>query len=44
MFSFPSALVFGIIGIIFDSNKRLAIISTLLAGGIILLFMYMIGM
>ena len=44
MFSFPAALVFGIIGIIFDSSKQLAIISTLLAGGIMLLFVYMIRM
>lgn len=44
MFSFPAALVFGIIGIIYDRRKLLAIISTLLAGGIMLLWAYMIGM
>jgi len=38
MFSFPAALVFGIVGIINDIDKWLAIISTLLAGGIMLLF------
>jgi hypothetical protein len=43
MFSFPAALVFGIIGIIYDSNKRLAFISTLIAGGLILFFIYKIG-
>jgi len=44
MFSFPAALIFGIIGIICDSPKRLAIIATLFAGGIMLLYIFMIGM
>jgi len=44
MFSFPAALVFGIIGIIYDSNKWLTIISTLIAGGLILFFIYKISM
>jgi hypothetical protein len=44
MFSFPAALVLGIIGIIYDSRKWLAIISTLLAGGLILFYIYKIGM
>jgi hypothetical protein len=44
MFSFPAALVLGIIGIIYDSKKLLAMISALLTGGIMLLYMSMIGM
>jgi hypothetical protein len=44
MFSFPASLVFGIIGIFYDNNKWLAIISTLLAGGIIFLYMSRMGM
>jgi len=44
MFSFPAALVLGIIGIIYDSKKLLAMISALLAGGIMLLWVYVIGM
>jgi hypothetical protein len=44
MFSFPAALVFGIIGIIYDNKKMLASISTLIAGGLILFWIYKIGM
>jgi len=44
MFSFPAALVFGIFGIIYDNNRWLAIISTLFAGGLILFFIYKIGL
>jgi len=44
MLSFHAALVFGIYGIIYDSHKLLSIISTLLAGGVMLLWAYMIGM
>ncbi len=44
MFSFPAALVFGIIGIIYDNHMLLSIISTLLAGVIMLFFVYMLGM
>jgi hypothetical protein len=42
--SFPAALIFGVIGIIYDSKKMLAIISTLIAGGLILFWIYKIGM
>ena len=44
MFSFPAALIFGIVGIIHDRQKLLAIAVTLIAGGLMLLWAYMIGM
>jgi len=44
MFSFPAALLFGILGIVHDRRKSLAIVTTLIAGGIILLWSCMIGM
>ena len=44
MFSFPAALIFGIVGIIYDSHKLLAIAVTLIAGGLMILWSYMIGM
>ena len=34
MFSFPAALIFGIVGIVCDRRKLLAIITTLIAGGL----------
>ncbi len=37
MFSFPAALLFGILGITHDRRKPLAIVTTLIAGGITLL-------
>ncbi|HUT45892.1 MAG TPA: hypothetical protein VMX36_06375 [Sedimentisphaerales bacterium] len=40
MFSFPAALIFGIIGIICDRRKLLAIITTTIAGAIMLVWMY----
>jgi hypothetical protein len=44
MFSFPAALIFGIVGIIHDRHKLLAITVTLIAGGLMILWSYMIGM
>ena len=44
MFSFPAALIFGIVGIISDRHKLLAFTVTLIAGGLMLLWAYMIGM
>ncbi|MCP4262028.1 MAG: hypothetical protein GY774_31680 [Planctomycetes bacterium] len=41
MFSFPAALIVGIVGIIRDKNKMLAVITTVAAGGLILLYLYM---
>ena len=35
MFSFPAALVFGIVGIVCDRRKLLAIITTVIAAGLI---------
>jgi len=43
MFSFPTALIFGIVGIIFDRRKLLAIIATIIAGGFVLFYFCMIG-
>ncbi|MHC4426816.1 MAG: hypothetical protein ACYSYV_12075 [Planctomycetota bacterium] len=43
MLSFPVALAFGIVGIICDKHKLLAIITTIIAGGLILFYMCMIG-
>lgn len=40
MFSFPVSLMFGIMGIIFDRRKWLAIISTAAAGIPMLLYLY----
>ena len=41
MFSFPVSLMFGITGIIFDRRKLLAIITTLIAGIPMILYLYM---
>ncbi len=43
MLSFPLALVFGIVGIVFDSRKSLAIITTLVAGAFVLFYLCAIG-
>ena len=42
MFSFPVSLMLGVTGIIFDRRKWLAIISTLIAGIPMILYLYMI--
>jgi len=42
MCSFPAALVLGILGIVFDRRKVLAIIATVIAGGFILFYLSMI--
>ena len=44
MFSFPTTLIFGIVGIIHDRRKLLAIVTTLIAGGLMALWACMIGM
>lgn len=43
MFSFPVSLMFGITGIIFDRRKLLAIIMTIIAGGLVLVYLYAIA-
>jgi len=43
MFSFPAAFVFGIVGIIRDQTKWLALITTAISAGLLLLYLYMIG-
>ena len=43
MFSFPAALIFGIVGVICDRRKLLAIITTTIAGGFVLFYMCMIA-
>jgi len=42
MCSFPTALVLGILGIVFDRRKVLAIIVTIIAAGFILFYLLMI--
>jgi len=42
MFSFPAALIFGIVGIIRDHRKLLAIVAALIAGGLMALWACMI--
>ncbi|MHC4230675.1 MAG: hypothetical protein ACYSWW_15475 [Planctomycetota bacterium] len=44
MFSFPAALVYGIVGIIHDSQKWLAITTTIIVGGLILLYLFKAGL
>ena len=39
MYSSPVALLFGVLGIIFDRHRLLPIIVTLVAGGFVLLFL-----
>ncbi|MEA3226755.1 MAG: hypothetical protein U9Q07_12465 [Planctomycetota bacterium] len=43
MFSFPATLIFGIVGIIHDRQKLLAIVTTLVSGGLMLSWAYMVG-
>jgi hypothetical protein len=43
MFSVPAALTLGIVGIICDKRKWLTIITTVLAGGLILLYICMMA-
>jgi len=43
MFSFPATLIFGIVGVIRDRQKLLAIMATLFASGMMLLWAYMIA-
>lgn len=42
MCSFPAALVLGIVGIVYDRRKTLAIIMTTIAAGFILFYLFMI--
>jgi len=42
MCSFPAALVLGILGIVFDHRKVLAIIATIIAAGFVLFYLLMI--
>ena len=42
MFSFPAALIFGIVGIIRDRYKLLSIVTTLIAGGLMAFWACMI--
>ena len=44
MFSIPAAFVFGVAGIIRDKTKWLAIAATIISGGLILWYMYIITM
>jgi len=41
--SFPATLVFGIVGIIWDRRKLLAIITTIIAGGYLLFHLLVAG-
>jgi len=43
MLSFPTALIFGIVGIICDHRKLLAIITTIIAGGFLLYYLLAAG-
>jgi len=44
MFSFPAALIFGVVGIVRDHPKWLAITTTVISGGLMLLCLCMMGM
>jgi hypothetical protein len=44
MFSFPAALVLGILGIVYDRRKVLAIIATIIAAAFVLLYLFSIIM
>lgn len=44
MLSFPAAFVFGIMGIIRDRQKLLAIITTIIAGAFVLFYLFAIGL
>ena len=43
MFSFPVSLIFGIVGIVCDKRKILAIITTIIAGGFALFYLCMMA-
>jgi len=43
MLSFPATLLFGIIGIVNDRPRTLAIITTAIAGGLVLFYLFMMG-
>jgi len=43
MFTFPTALAFGIVGIISDRRKLLAIITTIIAAGFVLFYLCMMS-
>jgi hypothetical protein len=43
VFSFPAALFFGALGIRYDQGRILALICTLIAGGLIIFYLWMIG-
>ncbi len=43
MFSFPAALIFGIAGVVCDRQKLLAIVTTLMSIGLVVLWAYMVG-
>jgi hypothetical protein len=43
MFSFPAALILGIVGIVCDRPKWLAITTTVVAGGLMLVFICMMA-
>ena len=40
MFSIPVSLMLGVTGIIFDRRKWLAIITTIIAGGLVTAYLY----
>jgi uncharacterized membrane protein YedE/YeeE len=42
MCSFPAALVLGIVGIVYDRRKVLAIIATIIAAGFVLFYLSII--
>jgi hypothetical protein len=43
IFSIVSSMIVGIIGIIFDRRKLLAIIATIVAGGLVLFCLFMMA-
>ena len=43
MVSFPASLILGIMGIVYDERKGLAIVCTVIAGALVLLYFGMIG-
>jgi len=42
--SFPLALILGIVGIVADQRKVLAVVCTLVAGGLVSFYLYMVGL
>jgi hypothetical protein len=43
LFSFPLALIFGIVGIVCDERKLLAVIATLVAAALVLFYFCVLG-